>query len=143
MGEVRIEDWVLNIELEKTKELYASHTELCDCLFCENFRQASFLLQDEVVHFCDALGLNLHKPSLLNAFPVEGEQVMYSGHYSVYGEIIEGELDAWDVVVGEHCFSLVQEEGKNASAVIEPHFQIGFEVVFNWLLPKSMELIEK
>lgn len=68
---------------------------------------------------------------------------MYSGHYSVYGEIIEGELDAWDVVVGEHCFSLVQEEGKNASALIEPHFQIGFEVVFNWLLPKSMELIEK
>ena len=143
MGEVRIDDWVLNIELEKTKELYNEHTEVCDCLFCENFRQASLLLPDEVLHFCNALGLNLHKPSLLNAFPVEGEQVMYSGHYSVCGEIIEGELDAWDVVIGEHCFSLVEEEESNTLALLEPQFQIGFEVVFKWLLPESIELIEK
>ncbi|MFJ5791098.1 hypothetical protein ACIQXW_17225 [Lysinibacillus sp. NPDC097162] len=143
MGEVRIDDWVLNIELEKTKNLYDSQLEACDCLFCENFRQASLLLQDEVMHFCNALGLNLHKPCLLNAFPVEGEQVMYSGHYSVCGEIIEGELDGWDMVVGEHCFSLVQDEENLPSAILEPQFQIGFEVVLKWLLPESMELIEK
>jgi len=141
MGEVRIDDWLLNIESQKMKELYDSQTTLCDCLFCENYRQASQSLADEVTHFCQALGLNLHKPSKLNAFPVEGGHVMYSGHYFVCGEILEGELDAWDVVVGEHCFSLIQEEAQPSSGA--PQFQIGFEVVLKWLLPESMELIEK
>ncbi|MFJ7668194.1 hypothetical protein ACIQXI_13930 [Lysinibacillus sp. NPDC097195] len=138
MGEVRIDDWLLNIELQQMQELYDSQTMLCDCLFCENFRQASLLLEDEVMHFCQVLGLNLHKPSQLNAFPVEGGQVMYSGHYKVCGEILEGEVDAWDVIVGEHCFSLIQEQENQSS-----QFQIGFEVVLKWILPESMELIEK
>ncbi len=143
MKEVRIEDWVLNIEVEKTVAMYEQVTEVCDCLYCENFRQASRLLDEEVLHFCHVLGLDLHKPSGMNAFPVEGEQVMYSGHYTICGEIIAGEFEAWDIVLGTHCFSLIEADDKKPSLGTEPHFHIGFEVVLQWQLPESMELIKK
>ncbi|KOS64054.1 hypothetical protein [Lysinibacillus sp. FJAT-14222] len=144
MKEVCFDEWVLNVETEKTEALYESHSDVCECLACKNFRKASLLLNEDVMHFSNKLGLDLHKPTLLNAFPVEGEQVMYSGQYTICGEIIEGEIDAWDVIVGEHCFSLVEEEGKeSADSLTEPHFQIGFEVVLQWLLPESVELIKK
>lgn len=143
MKTVRIDDWLLDIEKEKTEDIYNSITDVCECLSCKNYRKASLLLDEEVLHFCNVLGLDLHKPTLLNAFPVEGDQVMYSGHYYVYGEVIEGELDAWDLVVGKHCFSLVEEESKKPEWLTEPYFQIGFEVVLQWLLPESMELLKK
>ncbi|WP_375199745.1 hypothetical protein [Bacillus sp. RS11] len=144
MKEVRFGKWVLNVKTDKTEALYESHNDVCLCLSCKNFRKASLLLNEEVMHFSDKLGLDLHKPTLLNAFPVEGEQVMYSGHYTIYGEIIEGEIDAWDVIVGDHCLSLVEEDGnESAISLTEPHFQIGFEVVLQWLLPESMELMKK
>lgn len=144
MTEVCLAEWVLHVETEKTEALYESLNEVCECLSCKNFRKASLLLNEEVMHFSNKLGLDLYKPTLLNAFPVEGEQVMYSGHYMICGEVIEGEIDAWDVIVGSHCFSLVEEDGNTpAECLMEPYFQIGFEVVLQWLLPESMELMKK
>ncbi|MED3801692.1 hypothetical protein P4562_07125 [Lysinibacillus xylanilyticus] len=144
MTEVCLDEWVLHVETEKTGALYESHNDICECLSCKNFRKASLLFNEEVMHFSNRLGLDLHKPTLLNAFPVEGEQVMYSGHYTICGEIIEGEVDAWDVIVGSHCFSLVEEDGnKSAESLTGPHFQIGFEVVLQWLLSEPLELIKK
>lgn len=144
MTEVCLGEWVLHVETEKTQALYESHNDdVCECLSCKNFRKASLLFHEEVMHFSNKLGLHLHKPTLLNAFPVEGEHVMYSGHYMVCGEIMEGEIDAWDVIIGSHCFSLVEEDGKSTESLTEPYFQIGFEVVVQWLLPESMELMKK
>ncbi|MDM5230277.1 hypothetical protein [Lysinibacillus pakistanensis] len=141
MKEVHFNEWVLNIESEKTEAFIESNQGDCECLSCKNFRKANLLLDAEVMHFSNCLGLDLQKPTLLNAFPVDGEQVMYSGHYTVCGEVIEGEMDAWDVVVGNHCFSLVEDDDQ--VSIAEPHFQIGFEVVLQWLLPESLELIKK
>lgn len=143
MKEVQIEEWLLTINLEKTRAIYENITEVCACLSCQNFRKASLLLDEEVLHFCDVLGLDLHKPSQLNAFLVDDNQIMYSGYYHVCGEILEGELDEWDIVVGEHCFSLVQEEGGKPNMLTAPYFQIGFEVVLQWLVPESVELMKK
>jgi len=141
MKEVHFNEWVLNIESEKTEAFIELNHGDCECLACKNFRKASLLLDAEVMHFSNYLGLDLQKPTLLNAFPVDGEQVMYSGYYTVCGEVIEGEMDAWDVVVGNHCFSLVEDDDQ--TSITEPHFQIGFEVVLQWLLPESLELIKK
>ena len=141
MVEVCIEDWKLTIDKEKTKALYMTHLQTGDPLAYQNFLMANEKLDEELLHFSTSLGLNLQQPTLLNAFPVDGQQIMYSGYYTVCGEIIEGETDAWDVIVGEHCFSLVEEE--SLLALTEPHFHIGFEVVLQWLLPQSLELMKK
>jgi len=141
MTEVSIEGWLLNIDKEKTKSLFMTHLQEGDQVSYQNFVMANEVLNEELLHFSNILGLNLQQPTLLNAFPVDGQQIMYSGHYTVYGEILEGEMDAWDVIIGEHCFSLVAEE--SALELTEPHFQIGFEVVLQWLLPQSLELMKK
>ncbi|WP_312124369.1 hypothetical protein [Lysinibacillus boronitolerans] len=141
MVEVCIEDWKLTIDKEKTKALYMTHLQTGDPLAYQNFLMANEKLDEELLHFSTSLGLNLQQPTLLNAFPVDGQQIMYSGYYTVCGEIIEGETDAWDVIVGEHCFSLVEEE--SLLALTEPHFHISFEVVLPWLLPQSLELMKK
>lgn len=141
MTEVSIEGWLLNINKEKTKALYMTHLQEGDQVSYQNFVMANEVLNEELLHFSNILGLNLQQPTLLQAFPVDGQQIMYSGHYTVYGEIIEGEMDAWDVIIGEHCFSLVAEE--SVLGLTEPHFQIGFEVVLQWLLPQSLELMKK
>ncbi|WP_155590096.1 hypothetical protein [Lysinibacillus cavernae] len=141
MEEVRIDDWLLTIDKEKTKALNMTHMQEGDSLSYQNFLMANEILDVELLHFSNRLGLNLHQPTLLNAFPVEGQQIMYSGYYTVCGEIKEGEIDAWDVIIGEHCFSLVEEEP--LLTLTEPHFQIGFEVVLEWHLPQSLELMKK
>lgn len=141
MTEVSIEGWLLNINKEKTKALYMTHLQEGDQVSYQNFVMANEVLNEELLHFSNILGLNLQQPTLLQAFPVDGQQIMYSGHYTIYGEILEGEMDAWDVIIGEHCFSLVAEE--SVLGLTEPHFQIGFEVVLQWLLPQSLELMKK
>nr|WP_054549575.1 hypothetical protein [Lysinibacillus sphaericus] len=141
MVEVRIEDWKLTIDKEKTNALYMTHLQAGNPLAYQNFILANEKLDEELLHFSKSLGLNLQQPTLLNAFPVDGQQIMYSGYYTVCGEIVEGEMDAWDVIIGEHCFSLVEEE--SILALTEPHFHIGFEVVLQWLLPQSLELMKK
>lgn len=141
MTEVSIEGWLLNINKEKTKALYMTHLQEGDQVSYQNFVMANEVLNEELLHFSNILGLNLQQPTLLQAFPVDGQQIMYSGHYTVYGEILEGEMDAWDVIIGEHCFSLVAEE--SVLGLTEPHFHIGFEVVLQWLLPQSLELMKK
>lgn len=141
MVEVRVEDWVLTIDKEKTKALYMTHMQQGDTLSYQNFLMANEKLGGELLHFSNMLGLNLQQPTLLNAFPVEGQRIMYSGYYTVCGEIVDGEMDAWDVIIGEHCFSLVEEE--SVMALTEPHFHIGFEVVLEWLLPQPLELMKK
>ncbi|KEK12795.1 hypothetical protein [Lysinibacillus fusiformis] len=141
MTEVSIEGWLLNIDKEKTKSLFMTHLQEGDQVTYQNFVMANEVLNEELLHFSNILGLNLQQPTLLNGFPVDGQRIMYSGHYTVYGEILEGEMDAWDVIIGEHCFSLVAEE--SVLELTEPHFQIGFEVVLQWLLPQSLELMKK
>ncbi|MGE7987160.1 hypothetical protein [Lysinibacillus fusiformis] len=141
MTEVSIEGWLLNIDKEKTKSFFMTHLQEGDQVTYQNFVMAYEVLNEELLHFSNILGLNLQQPTLLNGFPVDGQQIMYSGHYTVYGEILEGEMDAWDVIIGEHCFSLVAEE--SVLELTEPHFQIGFEVVLQWLLPQSLELMKK
>ncbi|GLC89856.1 hypothetical protein [Lysinibacillus piscis] len=142
MRELRVGEWVLNVKEEKTEHHNAENCKKHGCLLSENFRQASCLVDEDVLGFSNMLGLDLHNPTTLQALPVAGNQVMYSGYYTICGEIIAGEIDAWDMIVGQHCFSLVEEDDLG-TRLAEPYFQIGFEVVLQWLLPESIELVGK
>lgn len=143
MKEVSVGDWLFKIELEKTKAVYETMTTVSACLSCQNFREAILYLDEGVLHFSEDLGIDLHKPNQLNAFVVEDNQVMYSGHDLLCGEILEGDIDEWDIVVGQHCFSLIEEMSSKPEMVIAPYFQIGFEVVLTLILSESMEFMKK
>ncbi|MEG0260945.1 MAG: hypothetical protein RR595_06115 [Lysinibacillus sp.] len=140
MNEVQIEGWLLKIDVEKTQ---AAFSNIDVETIAENFRAASRTMNQEVLGFCEILGIDPYKPSLLQAFPVDGNQVMYSGYYNLCGEIVEGELDEWDIVVDAHCFTLTEQNEGKPEWLTEPYFQIGFEVVLPDVSEKTVELIGK
>lgn len=137
MKKVQIEDWLLHVYVEKTKEAFALNRYACVSDECENFINACTAIPEIVLDFAEQLGIDLSKPSLLTCHQVENnEAVMYSGQYHIIGDIIAGEVDAWDVVVGEHCFSLSQEFSNIPSVMGAPIIEISFEVVLPWVLEK-------
>ena len=52
------------------------------------------------------------------------------------GKVIEGEYDAWDIVLGQHCFSLTNEFDMVPIVMEGPVIEISFEVVLPWVLEK-------
>lgn len=131
MTNIRVHDWVLDVDLESTKEAYAQKADCCLCEECQNFRYVTEQMSAEIIASAARLGIDLLNPCRISAFEVEGEKIMYTGHYCLQGKIIEGELDAWDIVVGEHCFSLMNE-----GDVTKPFTGETFEIAFEVVLPK-------
>ena len=108
---LKVEEWLLAVDLENTKMAVEFNSYRCISNECVNFVTAcSEKMEPAVLDFAEKLGIDLSKPSQLNSHLVNNDtEVMYSGKYHVIGEVIEGEYDAWDIVLGNHCFSLTND----------------------------------
>ena len=131
---VQTEKWVVAIQYEETKMAFALNGYRCQSEECYNFVKASAGIEPIVLTFAEKLGIDLSKPSQLNSHRLDGNMVMYTGQYHIIGEIVEGELNGWDTVVGEHCFSLTDEFTHIPPMMPEPIIEISFEVVLPWVL---------
>lgn len=131
MTSILVHDWELEVDLVATQAAYANKADCCLCGECKNFRYVTEQMSASVIAFAAKLGIDLLNPCRINAFEVEGQKIMYTGHYCVQGKIIKGELDAWDIVVEEHCFSLMNE-----GDVTKPFSGSTFEIAFEVVLPK-------
>lgn len=135
MEMVLISEWVLAVDIEETKEAYKKMTYACVSDECKNFYVACRTLDQVVLDFAQELAIDLSKPSQLSSHRLEGDgKVMYSGQYHVIGNVEAGEMDAWDVIVGQHCFSLTAEHTHIPSVMKNPTIEISFEVVLPWVL---------
>ncbi|WP_274308042.1 hypothetical protein [Solibacillus daqui] len=139
---VQIEDWLLAIDIENTKMAVEFNSYLCMSEECRNFVEACENHMGPVVlEFANKLGIDLAKPSQLESLQVNNNTaVMYSGKYHIIGEVIEGELDAWDIVLDTHCFSLTSEFDMVPIVMIGSIIEISFEVVLPWVLEVKMEV---
>lgn len=135
---LKIEEWLLAVDLENTKMAVEFNSYRCISDACENFVKAcKETIEPGVIEFADKLGIDLSKPSQLNSHPINNDaEVMYSGKYHVMGEVIEGEYDAWDIVLGQHCFSLTNDYDMVPIVMDGPVIEISFEVVLPWVLKK-------
>lgn len=134
MRMIQIQQWQLAIQHDETKMVYEMNGYRCDTEECHNFVKASANLNDEVVAFAEQLAIDLIKPSQLTGHRVEGKSVMYTGQYHIVGEIIEGDMGGWDMIVGEHCFSLTDEFSHIPLMMPESVIEVSFEVVLPWVL---------
>ena len=64
--------------------------------------------------------------------------MMYTGSYHLCGEIVEGEMDGWDLIIAGHCFSLTQEHDAIPQEMSGDILEISFEVVLPWILDMSI-----
>lgn len=129
-----MEQWKLAIQYEETKMAYELNGFRCISKECVNFVKASAKIEPIVRSFADMLGIDLSKPSQLHSHRLEDDLVMYTGHYHIIGDIVEGEINGWDVVVGEHCFSLTDEFVAVPMMMPDNIIEISFEVVLPWVL---------
>ena len=138
MGSIQVEDWIIEVDEDRTLKFYMEK-EFDQQLAALNYVQVSSFTDFEVMQFLEQLGVDILKPCELNFLPVEGDMVMYSGCYYVFGEIVQGELDNWDVVMGQHCFSLTVGNSDMPDELVGQVVEISFEVVYPWMLEEPLK----
>ena len=132
---VQIGDWKLCVDVPKTKAFYARMDIQNDRLPWLNYIELGSFIELEVQAFFDLFGIDLLKPSQLSCHPVEGgSNMMYTGSYHLYGECLQGEMDGWDLIIGNYCFSLTEEMEAMPGEASGNMTEISFEVVLPWML---------
>ena len=137
---IHIGDWKLAVDVEKTKMAFEFNSYRCMSEECHNFVEACEKhLEPKVLDFAKKLGIDLSKPSQLESHQVnDNTAIMYSGKYHIIGEIVKGEVDGWDIILGEHCFSLTNEMDQVPIVMDGPIIEISFEVVLPWVLESNI-----
>ena len=89
-----LEDWLLAVDVENTKQAFEFNSYRCLSNECRNFVQAcEHHMKPVVLEFAQQLGIDLSKPSQLESHQVnDGAEIMYSGKYHIIGEVIDGEI---------------------------------------------------
>ena len=135
MEQMHIGEWTLSVDVPKTKALYGKLQHRNEIATWLNYIEASGFAGMEVHTFFDLLGVEMQKPSRLSCHEVEGcSMLMYTGSYHLYGDLVEGEIDGWDVIIDGYCFSLTQDMEAVPAGMAGDIIEISFEVVLPWML---------
>lgn len=103
---IKKEDYVLDVDIEQTKNYYAS-LSLCDCSSCRNYYvqvKESFPLLNE---FLFELGVNIERPDELSYIESDNEIQYLFAAYTVSGKILEFDKYEIDLFEDEGVVSIV------------------------------------
>lgn len=93
---MRIGDWVIEADVEETRRQYEKDIDdMCECLLCENYREAMKTLPREKAQMLEDFGLQPSVCTDINEFGQEGDLHLYVASYFIVGRIIEGKKE-WD-----------------------------------------------
>ncbi|MBT9248538.1 hypothetical protein [Bacillus halotolerans] len=93
---MRIGDWVIEADVEETRRQYEKDIDdMCECLLCENYREAMKILPREKAQMLEDFGLQPSVCTDINEFGQEGDLHLYVASYFIVGRIIEGKKE-WD-----------------------------------------------
>ena len=135
MKQFQVAEWTLLLDIPKTKDVYTKIKYRNDSAEWLNYMEVCSFKDPQVLAFFEQIGIDILKPSQLSFYPVEeGNMMMYTGSYHLCGEIIEGEMDGWDLIIAGHCFSLTQEHEAIPEEMSGDILEISFEVVLPWIL---------
>lgn len=144
MKTVCLQDWVLKIDVEKTKEYYDSITveEGCDCDYCKNYIKNCKTFSQEVLDFYTMLGIDPQKEGEFMEFETDTDEHLYMGFYHLVGEIIKKpSKKKWDdlniIRVDNMKFTFTDELDLVPEDFPKPVIQLEFEVVLPWLLEEK------
>lgn len=139
MRNVQYDEWMLQVDLVKTQQFYEA-IKFEHRIEVLNYIQVCSFAEIEVIQFFEQFGMDILKPIDINYFPVEGNQIMYTGCYYVFGEIISGEIDSWDAVIGQHCLSLTKGNSDIPEELHGQIVEISFEAVLPWIIEQPIPI---
>ncbi|WP_019155215.1 hypothetical protein [Robertmurraya massiliosenegalensis] len=142
MKQIHFMKWKLEVDIDKTKEIYGGEMELCHCLYCQNYMDACKHIDRELLGLFDMLGIDPAKPSHLSEFgEVEKGQRLYIGSYHLVARLMEGEYctdSDWNKLntaeMRNFTFAFEKELMFVPNGFPEPVVQLGFEARIPWVL---------
>lgn len=154
-------DYVVDVDVEKTREIYASLTPVtsrCKCEYCANYQKVAPTMPAQVLDFFDHLGVDLTKITESVAYNrTHNGGVTYGGWLHVCGKIVKGKednehtitlrpkeahgvTDAFKVWFSEEC---IMVEKAFDSPVIQIDFQTDLPWVLDSKIPEELPVEEK
>lgn len=117
MKQIKIKEWVLEIDVERTRKFYQDYhqiTDDCECLYCKNFVAAVEKLPVEVIEFFDRLGIDPSKEGEVSEYCENADGThLYGCFYHIVGRLISGP-DCWrksDEEIGHLTDNLMEISG--------------------------------
>jgi len=142
---IRIGKWLIEADIDKTREFYSKDISVCNCLYCKNYVEACKNLRTSASDVFTKLGINPAKTAHLSELPTEEARTrLYLGHYHLVGRVLEGELctdtnfnekntiEVTNFTVGfSEDLEFVPEEFPN------PVLQLSFDAKIPWVLKEN------
>lgn len=144
---VRIAKWLLEVDVDKTREFYNKGIEGCDCLYCNNFAEACKYLDPSVSNVFNKLGIHPAVPGHLSDYPaLEDGKRVYMGSYHLAGRVLEGEwctISTWNDTNTVQIKNFTVGFSKDLELVPKdfPHpiLQLEFEAEIPWVLDEKTD----
>jgi len=143
-----LQDWVLKIDVEKTKEYYNSITveEGYDCDYCKNYIMNCKTFSKEVMDFYTILGIDPRKEGEFMEYEtdINTNEHLYMGLYHLVGKIVKrpsAGIRKWDdlniIGIDNVKFIFTDELDLVSENFPRPVLQLEFEVTLPWLLKEK------
>ncbi|RAS88252.1 hypothetical protein A3863_14200 [Priestia endophytica] len=138
---IQINRYILEIDIEKTKNQYLNDWDLCGCLYCLNFYQVMESLPEVEFQFFNRLGVNPSKCNHVSHFePGENGLHLYIGCYHIVGiispECITEAIGTDEVI--EVSNTLKISFSNDLEFVLDrftnPVLQLDFEIEVPWVI---------
>ncbi len=134
-------NWVLEVDVNKTKEFYNKDIELCDCVYCENYMEACKQMDPCLLKVLKTLEINPSKPSHLSEYGEVEDFRLYMGCYHIVGNLVEGEYctdSDWNgtntAKIGNFTLGFNKEFTFVHDEFPSPVLQLDFEAKISWVL---------
>jgi hypothetical protein len=145
LQQTRIANWLLEVDVEKTREFYNKGTEMCNCLYCNNFVEACKHWDASVASIFNSTGINPAMPGHLSVYStMEDGKHDYIGNYHLVGTVLEGELcttsnwkDTNTVQIKNFTFGFSTELDFVPKGFPTPVLQLEFVANIPWVLENN------
>lgn len=142
LQQIRIATWLLEVDIDKTREFYNKGINVCSCLDCKNFVVACKHLNPSIANLFNELGINPAMPAHLSQFPTEDTlEKLYIGIYHLIGKVLEGELSTssnWNetntIEIKNFIIGFSDDLEFVPGGFPNPVLQIDFEAKIPWVL---------
>ena len=143
--QIRIAKWLLEIDVDRTRDFYKTDIDICGCSDCTNFVEACEQLDKSAANLFNNLGINPAMPANLSSFPTEEPMIKYYiGNYHLVGKVLKGESHKLsnpnETNINEiknYNFEFSNELEFVPEDFPTPILQLNFEAIIPWILEED------
>ena len=145
LQQIRLANWLLEVDIIKTPEFYKEGINVCSCLYCNNFVDACKHLDSSVADVFNKLGIDPAMPAHLSQFPTEETMTkLYIGNYHLVGRLLEGERSTssnWNetntIEIKNFIFGFSEDLEFVPGSFPNPVLQLEIEAEIQWVLDEK------